>query len=464
MNIVGLWNSWKHFGTRMMISKAWEKFVVDQHRFRSGIYRAVPVFADRQAGAVPRPSIKRSNLNICYFIHYFYPDKLGGTERFVLSLAQEQQRLGNSVRVITLGKRSVKQYEHRFGQILYTEFEFEGVPVTQLRYIRAPRGLYYDEIMPDEPEMSAFTEHLLSRYRFDFAHLAYPQPFAAVAKTLRRNHVPYGITLTDFNIFCHYATLVNKDGMFCTGSEKGKKCKECCETYGLKNSQKRYEFAVDLLNGAHFITTPSQFVANVIGAEFPKCAISVIPHGISQRFSCDHRRTATQKYVFAGTLSPLKGIHILIEAFQKLSGDITLEIYGDGEQGYVERLRHLAKNDSRIFFCGAVPAARMPEIYGRADCVIVPSVWFETYNFVLREALLCGCLGIASNMGAMPEAIKEGKNGFVFSSGDTQSLYEAMKKAQQFDWSEYETSVFPCPADEAGVYNAFYQRDNGYGT
>lgn len=464
MNIVGLWNSWKHFGTRMMISKAWEKFIVDQHRFRSGIYRSVPTFANRQIGSIPHSPIKQRSLNICYFIHYFYPDKLGGTERFVLSLAHEQQRLGNSVRVITLGKRAEKQYEYRFGQMLYTEFEFEGVPVTQIRYVHAPRGLYYDEVMPDEPEMSSFTKHLLFRYRFDFAHLAYPQPFAAVAKVLRQNRIPYGITLTDFGIFCHYATLVNRDGIFCTGSEKGKKCEQCCRTYGLKDSQKRYEFASDLLYGAQFITTPSQFVANVIGAEFPECEICVVPHGISRRFFCAHRRTTTRKYIFAGTLSPLKGVHILIEAFQKLSGDITLEIYGNGEQGYVNRLRHLAKNDSRIFFCGAVPATRMPEIYERADCVIVPSVWFETYNFVLREALLCGCLGIASNMGAMPEAIKEGENGFVFSSGDAQSLYVALKKAQQFDWSEYESSGFPCPADEAEVYNAFYQRNNEYET
>lgn len=461
MNIRNLWNSWKHFGAKMLLSKAWEKFVIDQYRFRSGITREVPVFPKVSTERIPTEQTHRKELSICYFVHYFYPDKLGGTERFVLTLAQEQKKLGNQVRVITLGKRPEKQYEHRNGNILYTEFEFEGIPVTQIRYLRAPRGLYYDEINDNELGMIAFTEHLISRYRIDIAHLAYPQPFASVASVLRRHNIPYGITLTDFNIFCHYATLVNKKGCFCTGSENGKKCARDCKTYGLKDSTKRFCAGQQLMEGASFITTPSQFVANVVGAEFPGCGIAVVPHGISQKFFCKQKRTLTRKFAFAGTLSPLKGVHILIEAFKKLQGDIVLEIYGGGEQGYVDQLKRLAKDDERIVFCGAAPADKMPEIYQSVDCVIVPSVWFETYNFVLREALMCGCICIASNMGAMPEAISEGKNGFVFSSGDTQSLGIALENAQRFDWNTYEFSEFPHVEGEASIYDALYQEIGG---
>lgn len=440
----------------MMLSKAWEKFVVDQYRFRGRMERAVPVFP--YVPTVPAEAKPRNgnSLSICYFLHYFFPDKLGGTERFVLTLAQEQQRLGNRVRVITLGKRPERQYEHRFGRILYTEFEFEGVPVTQMRYLRAPRGLYYDAIMPDEPEMAAFAEHLLERYGMDLAHFAYPQPFTAAAKALARRGIPYGITLTDFNIFCHYATLVRKDGTFCTGSDGGKACVGC-KTYGVTDCVQRNALAGELLKGASFITTPSQFVANVVGAEFPGCGISVVPHGISQRFSCVQNRTATHKFAYVGTISPLKGIHILIEAFRKLEGNVTLEIYGGGEQGYVDQLKRMAKDDARITFCGSVPSSEMPEVYQRADCVIVPSVWFETYNFVLREALMCGCVCIASNMGAMPEAIQEGRNGFVFSSGNADSLYRCLENASRFDWNLYESARFPGVEDEAAVYQTLYQ-------
>ena len=158
-----------------------------------------------------------------------------------------------------------------------------------------------------------------------------------------------------------------------------------------------------------------------------------------------------------GTISPLKGIHILIEAFRKLEGNVTLEIYGGGEQGYVDQLKRMAKDDARITFCGSVPSSEMPEVYQRADCVIVPSVWFETYNFVLREALMCGCVCIASNMGAMPEAIQEGRNGFVFSSGNADSLYRCLENASRFDWNLYESARFPGVEDEAAVYQTLYQ-------
>lgn len=461
MNIFTLWNSWKHFGTRMMISKAWEKFVVDQHRFRSGLHRNVPTFAPVQTMPVPQYNSKTSPKQICYFIHYFFPDKQGGTERFVLSLAREQIKLGNSVRVITLGKRPESSYECRVGKILYTEFEFEGIPVTQLRYLRAPRGLYYDEIYLNDPEMAAFADHMIAKYQPDVVHFAYLQPFATVAKVLQKRNIPYGITLTDFNIFCHYATIVCKDGTFCTGSNKGEKCSKQCKTYGVKDTQKRYRAAHELLQNADFISTPSQFVANVICSEFPGTAIMVVPHGISKDFDFTESRTSTRKFAFAGTLSPLKGVHLLIDAFKQISGDIELNIYGGGEQGYVNQLKTLAKSDSRIAFHGAVPSDRMQAVYQASDCVIIPSMWFETYNFVLREALMCGCICIASNMGAMPEAIKEGINGFVFDSGSSASLQNALNKALQFDWRKYELSVFPTLEDEAKIYDTLYQDIQG---
>lgn len=457
MTISKLWDSWKHFGTKMMLSKAWERFVVDEYRFRDGVDRAIPQFTRLPTASLPNERTHKKHLSICYFIHCFYPDKLGGTERFTLSLAHEQKRLGNEVRVITLGKRFTGKYEHRFGSLLYTEFEYDGIPVTQIRYMRAPKGLYYDVIDSDEPQMRAFTEHLIDRYQIDFAHFVYPQPFAPVAAVLRRHHIPYGVTLTDFNIVCHYATLVCKNGSFCTGSEQGRKCAKICKTYALEDSQKRFQAGYAFLKEAAFITMPSQFVANVMGAEFPKCRLSVVPHGISGSFHCESRRMVTRKYAFVGTLSPLKGVHILIEAFKKLTGDVSLEIYGSGEQSYVNKIKRLAEDDSRISFYGAVQANKMPEVYRGVDCVVVPSVWFETYNFVLREALMCGCLCVAADMGAMPEAIVEGKNGFLFSAGNVASLGEALKEAQRFDWCGYQYSTFPSTEEEGEIYDALYQ-------
>lgn len=452
-------SSWQHFGTAAMISKAWEKFVIDKYRFRSNIQRTVPTFPTRKHIDIIKGEndLFEEKISICYLIHYFFPDKQGGTERFVLNVAKEQQRLGNEIRVITLGKRPLSNYSNSIRDIYWEDFMFEGIPITQIRYKRAPRGLYYDSIYDEESNMMAFAEMILTENKFDVIHVAYPQPFASFLNVCAKKHIPYIITITDFNILCHYATLVNKKGEFCNGSECGQKCQIKCHTYGLKDSVRRYVLAKNLLNKADYITVPSEFVAKIIENEFKDIFVKVIPHGISKIFENKVARTKTKQFMYAGTLSDLKGVELLLKAFLKIdSPDISLHIYGDGEPNYVNRLKRLAKSDKRIIFCGSISANQISKAYQKADCVIVPSIWFETYNFVLREALACGCLVIASNMGAMPEAVNVGKNGFIFNAGDKKSLYNALQKAEQFDWIKYEQSVFPKISEEAEKYNFIY--------
>ncbi len=55
MKLKKLFFSWRHFGTAMMISKAWEKYFVDKWRFRINVERKVPVFP--HCGEVPIPRI-----------------------------------------------------------------------------------------------------------------------------------------------------------------------------------------------------------------------------------------------------------------------------------------------------------------------------------------------------------------------------------------------------------------------
>lgn len=454
-----LYNSWQHFGTRMLISKAWEKFVVERYRFRTSHIRNTPNLPISVNNCLlPNFAPDAEKIMICYFLHYFYPDKQGGTERFVLNLAQQQQALGNDVRVITLGKRPPNAYGHCSGSILWEEFDFEGVPITQIRYLKAPRGLYYDAIYTDESNMACFAEMVLERYAPDIVHFAYPQPFAAAAKIFRAHRVPYLITLTDFNMFCHYATMVDKKGNFCSGSLCGTRCEHVCKTYGVVDAKERYQCAQLLLNTSAYITVPSAFVAGLFEQEFPGCPLYIIPHGIDGSFSSNMQRTKTTTFLYAGTLSELKGVHLLIRAFRELRGNITLLIYGGGNASYTALLKRMARGDSRICFCGQRPADQMVEAYKNADCIVVPSMWYETYNFVLREALACGCIGVVSNLGAMKEVIAEGKNGFMFDAGNLLSLREAMEKAMTFNWTSYRQMRFPKLKDESEQYLRLYQQ------
>lgn len=454
-----LFNSWQHFGTKMLLSKAWERFVADKYRFRAGLDRRVPAFEpcrqdmkkDKQGESGSR------SITVCYFLHYFFPDKQGGTERFVLNLAHAQIALGNHVHVITLGKRTLDEYEYHSGEIFWTKFEYEGIPVIQMRYRRAPRGLYYRELDENEPSLCRFAQEIIRKYQPDIVHLAYPQPFLSVAKVCREQKIPVVATLTDFNMICHYATMVDKKGNFCAGSHRGQRCGHC-KTYELKDPCARYRQAAEFLASVGEITVPSAFVANVFSNDFPEFRCGVIPHGISNQFiRIEKKRERTRQFLYAGTLSPLKGVHLLIQAFQALEGPACLKIVGTGDGMYCSRLKRLAEKDPRIRFYGGVPPEEMPRLYQESDCVVVPSIWYETYNFVLREAMSCGCLGLCSDIGAMPEAVQPGRNGFLFEPGSIDSLLHALRQARDFDWNNYVFAQFPGVEDETERYQRLYQ-------
>ncbi|GAH02473.1 unnamed protein product, partial [marine sediment metagenome] len=48
--------------------------------------------------------------------------------------------------------------------------------------------------------------------------------------------------------------------------------------------------------------------------------------------------------------------------------------------------------------------------------VIIPSIFFETCGLVLLESLMLGTPVVVNNIGALPESINKGFNGFVYNN------------------------------------------------
>ena len=124
---------WKYYGTKNFIGKAWEKVIVDANRYKDPVITQSSV--DRSAISNQKSLLKMTSSDrlpsVCYLIHYFFPDKTGGTERFVLNLAMEHKKHGGFVRVLTLSVQPKKHYSHCSNGILWRDYEIEGIPVTE---------------------------------------------------------------------------------------------------------------------------------------------------------------------------------------------------------------------------------------------------------------------------------------------------------------------------------------------
>lgn len=131
-----------------------------------------------------------------------------------------------------------------------------------------------------------------------------------------------------------------------------------------------------------------------------------------------NRLSDTFNIVYAGRLTPAKGIPILMRAVQKVQKYIpeaTLIIAGGtSNKAYVRSLKQLAKRlRIRTVFLGYVENKSMHEVYWLGDCLVCPSQSHEAFGLVNIEAMASGLPCIASMNGGIPEIIKHRHNGLL---------------------------------------------------
>ncbi|MGE5423094.1 MAG: glycosyltransferase, partial [Ignavibacteriales bacterium] len=379
---------------------------------------------------------RQGGKTIYYLVHCFYPFSQGGTERFVFNMAKQAQLNGNRVKVITYNATELSgHFKNRVGPVLFNEYELDGINVLEYRHIKAPRGILKD-IVVEDPAVLKFAEFLFEREKPDILHVAYFQKTSGFFAACRKRGSPYGITLTSFYAMCHYDIMIDRQGRLCSGCEKGEKCRRDCRCLDVVDPSQRYQNMYRIFREAAFITAPSIFVKNMVEREFAGISVRVINHGVSRDFLSQDRAPSDQtdegkKFAYFGSLSPIKGVHGLITAFKELSLDNRLEIFGAGSEQYLKMLKRLSEGRDNIIFKGSVRYNEIGKAYRGTDIVVVPSIWYETYNFVIHEALLMNRIVIAARIGAMPERIREGVTGYTFCPGDWTDLRKTMEKALQ---------------------------------
>jgi glycosyltransferase involved in cell wall biosynthesis len=135
---------------------------------------------------------------------------------------------------------------------------------------------------------------------------------------------------------------------------------------------------------------------------------------------------------YLGTAIPSKGLHVLVEAFQRLpQGTATLEIHGNsvpyhGEEGYLTRLLQTLGPREQVTYHGPYQTAELPRILGSVDLVVAPSLWHEAFGLTAREGLAAGRPVVVSRIGGLQDAVEDGVEGNVVPPGDVGALSAAL--------------------------------------
>jgi glycosyltransferase involved in cell wall biosynthesis len=120
-----------------------------------------------------------------------------------------------------------------------------------------------------------------------------------------------------------------------------------------------------------------------------------------------------------------KNVSTLINAFGKLSlrGEpISLMIVGNGPDRTKYESMVAKHRMPRVFFLGELNHDQLCEVYTAADILVLPSS-SEAWGFVLNEGMEFGLpLVVSEAVGAGPDLVHPGENGFVFPVGDSDAL------------------------------------------
>lgn len=127
--------------------------------------------------------------------------------------------------------------------------------------------------------------------------------------------------------------------------------------------------------------------------------------------------------LFVGRLSNGKGLSELMEAFDHAQiPNKALLLVGDGElKGALEE--YVAKNNlDSVYFAGFQQRDNIPKFYAISDVLVLPS-HRETWGIVVSEAMCFRLpLIVSDQVGAGPNMVEEGRNGYVIPAADSKAL------------------------------------------
>jgi glycosyltransferase involved in cell wall biosynthesis len=247
-------------------------------------------------------------------------------------------------------------------------------------------------------------------------------------------------------------------------------------------SQSRPAILEERLRHVDLVTTVSDHITKKTRRQFPMIAArcQTMYNGIdavefSRERTCDAAPRREKRILYAGAVSPHKGLHVLLDAFAlvaKEHPEVRLDVVGS--QGnyplaetferqeraliesvypyyaydWVSRLKaklslappaagtylaHLkerlpAEVGGKVAFVGFIPRAALVDLYYNADVFAFAPIWDEGFGIPPVEAMAAGVPVVATRSGAIPETVRDKQTGFLVGKNDPRALAEGILK------------------------------------
>ncbi len=142
--------------------------------------------------------------------------------------------------------------------------------------------------------------------------------------------------------------------------------------------------------------------------------------------SAKRKENAPVRIIYLGWINKNKGIFDLLEAIKQLKNEringFVVDVAGNGDA--FDEVAAIVENNGLseiVDLKNWVMGAAKIDLLHSGDIYVLPS-YREGYPNSLLEAMSCNLPPIATNVGAIPDVIQEGENGYLISPGDAAML------------------------------------------
>lgn len=305
---------------------------------------------------------------------------------------------------------------------------------------------HFDRFSMSQIDLYGFVpdmKNLLETFRPDVVHIHHLLLFGVELATLIRRTLPQArivMTLHDYYAICaNDGVMMKNPDEPCAAFEQGGLC-NCVEEASADRMRLRERYIKTHLEAVDRFTAPSAFLREAyIRWGIPAQKIELLANG-RPSVDCAPARNAVSEarnvFGYFGNLTPWKGIEVLLRACKRLieaGVDFELRVHGgapfQGEQ-FIDGIDALFDETSaRVTRLGPYRPEDIPQLMQAVDWVVVPSVWWENAPLVIAEARQHKRPVIASGVGGMAEAVKDGVDGLHARRNDASDLARIMRLA-----------------------------------
>ncbi|MCL5797489.1 MAG: glycosyltransferase family 4 protein [Patescibacteria group bacterium] len=354
---------------------------------------------------------------------------VGGSDRYFLELTKLLGNNHNEIAILSM--KDKRNNKNKWNKYFLENLSFEKVNYTL--------GLKLLARMFYSVESARKINKLYCIFPFKLAHIhsIYHHISPSILFEIKKKNIPIILTVNDYHLISSHHNNLYHNGKICEVSKITRFYNivryKCVKDSYFASFAEMFEQYIHHFFGFYsrtidYYLAPTAFLEKkLIQYQIPKSKIVHLPYFIDYE-QYEVSRNTGDYVLYFGRLSPEKGLTVLLEAIKFLP-KIQFKLCGKGIMDKIlsKKIKMYDLKNVELI-PDFISDINLRKIIFRCRFTVLPSQSLEIFGVSLLEAFATGKPVIASNIGGIPEIVKDGYNGYLVEPGNAEDLANKISK------------------------------------